>query len=67
MVFKKVLCPSPADVHEDWMADVDARVAIAIHTGKERGFVATGDPVVVVTGWKKGAGFTNTMRVIFTE
>lgn len=56
-----------ADRPEDWMADVDARVDQAVSVGKEAGFIKAGDPVVVVTGWRKGAGFTNTMRLVFVE
>ncbi|KAK4317285.1 hypothetical protein Pmani_011624 [Petrolisthes manimaculis] len=56
-----------ADRVEDWMEDVNSRVDYAVAFGKERGFVKTGDPVVVVTGWQKGAGFTNTMRVLIAE
>ncbi len=35
----------------DWLLDVDARVIDAIRVAKERGFVSTGDAVIVVTGW----------------
>jgi len=56
-----------ADKDNDWMADVDHRVEAAMAVGKERGFIAVGSPVVVVTGWKQGAGFTNTMRVVHAE
>jgi len=35
----------------DWLLDVDARATDAIQFAKERGFVATGDAVIVVTGW----------------
>ncbi|XP_018006716.2 pyruvate kinase isoform X1 [Hyalella azteca] len=61
------VAPPAAGRVEDWMADVDARVDKAVEIGKERQFIKAGDPVVVVTGWKKGAGSTNTMRVIFVE
>ena len=33
--------------------------------GWERNMIIGGDPVIVVTGWKAGAGYTNTMRVIY--
>lgn len=48
----------------DWMKDVDARVQFGIKFGKSRGFIKSGDPIVVVTGWKSGSGFTNTMRIV---
>jgi hypothetical protein len=35
----------------DWLLDVDARATDAIQFAKERGFVTTGDAVIVVTGW----------------
>jgi hypothetical protein len=40
-----------AEAMSDWLLDVDARVIDSIKLGKERGFVSTGDAVVVVTGW----------------
>ena len=40
-----------ATTMSDWLLDVDARVIDAINIGKERGFVSTGDAVIVVTGW----------------
>lgn len=49
----------------DWLKDVDTRVVHAIKFGKARGFIKTGDPVVVVTGWKKGSGYTNTLRIVY--
>ncbi|KAK7077970.1 hypothetical protein SK128_011926 [Halocaridina rubra] len=56
-----------ADRVEDWMDDVNARVDYAVEYGKQSGFIKSGDPVVVVTGWQKGAGFTNTMRVLYVK
>lgn len=51
----------------DWLKDVDARVQFGLNFGKMRGFIKAGDSVVVVTGWKQGSGFTNTMRVVIAE
>uniref|UniRef100_A0A5S6Q764 Pyruvate kinase n=1 Tax=Trichuris muris TaxID=70415 RepID=A0A5S6Q764_TRIMR len=48
----------------DWSTDVDKRINFGIKAGKQRGFIHAGDMLVVVTGWRQGAGFTNTMRVI---
>ncbi|XP_063706535.1 pyruvate kinase-like isoform X2 [Culicoides brevitarsis] len=52
---------------DDWLKDVDVRVKYGIDFGKTRGFLKTGDPICIVTGWKQGSGFTNTMRIINCE
>lgn len=49
---------------EDWLKDVDARVQFGIKHGKSREFIKKGDSVIVVTGWKQGSGFTNTIRIV---
>ncbi|GBP58502.1 Pyruvate kinase, partial [Eumeta japonica] len=47
----------------DWLKDVDIRVHHGLKFGRARGFINTNDQVVVVTGWRQGSGYTNTMRV----
>ncbi|KAK2713577.1 hypothetical protein QYM36_009454 [Artemia franciscana] len=56
-----------AERDADWMKDIDSRVQFAIQFAKLRGFVKVGDPIVIVTGWRKGAGSTNTVRIIMAE
>lgn len=51
----------------DWIKDVDVRVQYGLNFGKTRGFINTGDAVIVVTGWRQGSGFTNTLRVVYVE
>ncbi|XP_015590330.1 pyruvate kinase isoform X2 [Cephus cinctus] len=51
----------------DWLKDVDVRVQFGLNFGKSRGFLKTGDSVVVVTGWKQGSGFTNTLRIVTVD
>lgn len=51
----------------DWLKDVDARVSSGINFGKAKGFIKSGDPIIVVTGWKQGSGFTNTLRVVYVS
>lgn len=48
----------------DWPTDVDGRISYGISVGKERGFIHKGDFLVVITGWRQGAGYTNTLRII---
>jgi len=55
------------DRTSDWMKDVDNRVQFGVNFGKTRGFIQAGDPIIVITGWKQGAGFTNTMRILYVE
>ncbi|XP_005393678.1 PREDICTED: pyruvate kinase PKM isoform X2 [Chinchilla lanigera] len=57
-----VLCKDA--VQQAWAEDVDLRVNLAMNVGKARGFFKTGDVVIVLTGWRPGSGFTNTMRVV---
>ncbi|XP_068108656.1 pyruvate kinase PKLR isoform X2 [Hyperolius riggenbachi] len=49
---------------ETWADDVDRRVQFAIEIGKVRGFLNKEDVVIIVTGWRPGAGFTNIMQVV---
>lgn len=48
---------------DDWAQDVDARVNSAIAFGKSRGILKTNDFVIVITGWRRGPGCTNTLRI----
>eukprot|EP00914_Ancora_sagittata_P029584 GHVO01058599.1.p1 GENE.GHVO01058599.1~~GHVO01058599.1.p1 ORF type:complete len:543 (+),score=83.15 GHVO01058599.1:148-1629(+) len=47
-----------------WMIDVENRVSFAQQLAVDGGFLAPGQPVVIVTGWRSGSGYTNTLRVI---
>merc|ERR1712212_54132 len=57
-----VLYSKPAN--DVWAEDVDLRVNFAMEVGKHRKFYKSGDVVIVVTGWRPGSGYTNTMRVV---
>jgi pyruvate kinase len=48
----------PSDDRDtDWPTDVDNRINYGIEVAKSRGFVKSGDFVVVVTGWRQGKIF----------
>ncbi|EEB18600.1 pyruvate kinase, putative [Pediculus humanus corporis] len=51
----------------DWLRDVDARVQSGLQFGQRQGFILPGDPVIVITGWRQGSGFTNNMRVVYVS
>ncbi|XP_032089817.1 pyruvate kinase PKLR isoform X2 [Thamnophis elegans] len=51
------------DIQDAWAEDVDRRVQFGIEMGRVRGFLRSEDVVIIVTGWRPGAGFTNIMRV----
>lgn len=59
-----LLFPDPKQADMPWMEDVDRRVRFAVKAGRNLGIVENGSKIVVVTGWKTGAGSTNTMRVL---
>lgn len=40
--------PFQESVDADWMKDVDNRVQFGIKFGKSRGFLKSGDPIVIV-------------------
>jgi len=52
---------------EDWMKDIDNRIQFCISFGKKKGFIKSGDPIVCITGWRKGAGSSNTVRILYVE
>lgn len=39
---------------EVWTTDVDNRINYGINVGKDRGFIHSGDFLVVITGWRQG-------------
>jgi len=51
----------------DWSTDIDNRVQFAVEFGKKNRFISPGDKVIVLTGWMKGAGTTNTSRILNVE
>lgn len=56
-----------ADRASDWLQDIEARVQYSMKYGKAMNFIKVGDPVLIVTGWQSGAGYTNTMRIVYAQ
>merc|ERR1711993_97297 len=50
--------------NDDWSKDVDMRIEYGIDFGKKHGFVKSGQTVICVTGWRQGAGASNTIRML---
>ncbi|KAH8325092.1 hypothetical protein KR074_010610 [Drosophila pseudoananassae] len=49
----------------DYTTDVDARVQFALTIAKKADIINDGDPIVIVSAWKDGGGFTNNVRVVY--
>merc|ERR1711970_266377 len=52
---------------DEWHDDVDKRVEFAVDFGKKNRFIASGDSVIVITGWRQGSGASNTSRILKVE
>jgi len=52
---------------QDWQQDVDDRLQAGISLAKQRGLIKSGDSVISVTGWRRGSGNSNTIRVLRIE
>lgn len=48
----------------EWVEDMDKRINVAVENGMDKKIIRSGSPVVIVTGWRAGSGFTNTIRII---
>lgn len=48
----------------DWVEDVELRVSEAIGFGRKKGVISDGDNLVIVTGWRPGAGASNTTAIV---
>ncbi|XP_032289375.1 pyruvate kinase [Drosophila virilis] len=55
-----------ADCAENYANDVDARVRFALTSAKKSDLISDGDPIVIVSAWKDGGGFTNNVRVVYS-
>uniref|UniRef100_A0AC35UED7 Pyruvate kinase n=1 Tax=Rhabditophanes sp. KR3021 TaxID=114890 RepID=A0AC35UED7_9BILA len=49
---------------EDWLEDVNNRLDFAISVGKERGFIKSGEAILLISGFSRGSGHTNTLRIV---
>lgn len=56
--------PFKGNRSDDWSEDMDHRISHAIDIAWDRHIVRANSVVVVVTGWRQGAGYTNTVRII---
>lgn len=49
---------------KDWTEDMDNRINHALDVGHDAHVLKPSSLVIIVTGWRSGAGYTNTLRVI---
>lgn len=64
-IYNKKINSNSIFVFADLLKDADANIQSAINFGKSRGFIQTGDSVVVVNGWKRGSSFRNTIHTVY--
>lgn len=51
-----------------WTKDIDSRIRSALDFGLKSNLIRKNDTLIMMTGWRKGRGATNTMRIIhFTD
>jgi len=52
---------------DNWVKDVDNRIQCGLGFGIKKGFIHPGDPIVCITGWRQGAGSSNTIRILHVD
>ncbi|XP_017893500.2 pyruvate kinase-like [Ceratina calcarata] len=51
----------------NWGEDMQARIQTGIDSLRRKRYIRVGDPVVVVSGWRQGTGFTNCIRIVYAS
>ncbi|KAK6624638.1 hypothetical protein RUM44_011497 [Polyplax serrata] len=66
----KSVCPliyTGPCVKNNWFTNLDLRFQYGITFGKMAGFIESGDPLVLVSGYGKTTAFTNCLRVVYAS
>ncbi|KII74087.1 Pyruvate kinase PKLR [Thelohanellus kitauei] len=50
-----------------WIDDIEARIKFSVEYAVKYGVFRPGSPVAIVTGWKSGPGFSNSLRVGYVK
>lgn len=50
-----------------WQKDVDNRIQFGITFAKYSGFLRAGDVITILMGSTRGAGYTNTVKVVYAS
>lgn len=51
----------------DWNNDMETRIQSGVDFLRRKKYVKVGDVIIIVTGWREGAGFTNCIRIIYVS
>ncbi|KAK9298554.1 hypothetical protein QLX08_008146 [Tetragonisca angustula] len=51
----------------DWGKDIQTRIQTGIDSLRRKRYIRVGDPIVVVSGWRQGTGFTNCVRIVYVS
>lgn len=56
-----------AESLSDWGKDMQTRIQTGIDSLRRKGYIRVGDAIVIVSGWRQGAGFTNCIRIVYVS
>ncbi|CAD1478791.1 unnamed protein product, partial [Heterotrigona itama] len=51
----------------DWGKDIQTRIQTGIDSLRRKRYIKVGDPIVVISGWRQGTGFTNCVRIVYVS
>lgn len=63
-VFPTNAVVNPVDIPYYWESEMDQLIIFALNKALYFKIAAPKDPIILVTGWKHGAGFANTVRLV---
>lgn len=63
-VFPTNAVVNPVDIPYYWESEMDQLITFALNKALYFKIAAPKDPIILVTGWKHGAGFANTVRLV---
>ncbi|XP_076763134.1 pyruvate kinase [Xylocopa sonorina] len=51
----------------NWSEDIQTRIQTGVDSLRRKKYIRVGDPIVVISGWCQGTGFTNCIRIFYAS